>query len=183
MAALTPGVSANPVIRGVYVRGRLFCDPPPDPPPAIMVQEPAPDAAPTARERFSSHRTDAVCNTCHALIDPVGLPFENYDGVGQWRDAENGVTIDSSGDLAGTDSAGPVASAVELVQKIAQSPQAHRCYSDHWMSFAYGRGFAPEDGVMRTQVETAFQSSGDILELLVALTQTDAFMYRSVETP
>ncbi|HVJ17696.1 MAG TPA: DUF1592 domain-containing protein [Polyangiaceae bacterium] len=183
MAALTPGASTNPVIRGVYVRNRLFCDPPPDPPASLMVQEPPPNAAPTARERFASHRTEAACNNCHAFIDPLGLPFENYDGLGQWRDAENDVAIDSSGDLVGTDVEGPVGNAVELVQRIARSKQAHRCYANNWMSYAYGRGFAPEDDAMRTEVEAAFADGGDILELIVALTQTDAFMYRSVEAP
>jgi len=36
---------------------------------------------------------------------------------------------------------------------------------------------------MRAEVEATFADGGDILELIVALTQTDAFMYRSVEAP
>jgi hypothetical protein len=29
----------------------------------------------------------------------VGLGFENFDGLGHWRDHEQGATIDASGDL------------------------------------------------------------------------------------
>jgi hypothetical protein len=184
MAALTPGASTNPVIRGVYVRSRLFCDPPPDPPTDLMVEEPAANVAPTARQRFELHRTDPTCNACHGLIDPLGLPFENYDGLGQWRDTENGEPIDASGDLVGTDLAGAVDGPVELVRRIAQSEDARRCYANQWMSYAYGRGFSAEDACTRERVEAEFlQADGGIHELLLALTQTDAFLYRSIEPP
>lgn len=184
MAALTPGASTNPVIRGLYVRSRLFCDPPPDPPTNLMVEEPAANAAPTARERFELHRTDPTCNACHGLIDPLGLPFENYDGLGQWREAENGEPIDASGDLVGTDVAGPVSGPVEMVQRLAQSEDARRCYANQWMSYAYGRGFSADDACTRERVEAEFlRADGGIHELLLALTQTDAFLYRSIEAP
>ncbi len=184
MAALTPGSSTNPVIRGVYVRSRLFCDPPPDPPPDLMVEEPAANVAPTARQRFELHRSEATCNACHGLIDPLGLPFENYDGLGQWRDTENGEPIDASGDLVGTDVAGAVAGPVEMVRRIAQSEDARRCYANQWMSYAYGRGFSAEDACTRERVEAEFlRADGGIHELLLALTQTDTFLYRSVEAP
>jgi hypothetical protein len=184
MAALTPGASTNPVIRGVYVRSRLFCDPPPDPPADLMVEEPAANTAPTARERFEKHRTEATCNVCHGLIDPLGLPFESYDGLGQWRDSENGEALDASGDLVGTDVAGPVSGPVELVGRIAQSQDAQRCYANQWMSYAYGRGFSDQDACTRESVEAEFlRADGNVHELLLALTQTDAFLYRSTEAP
>ena len=149
-----------------------------------MVEEPAADTAATTRERFEKHRSDATCNACHSLIDPIGLPFENYDGLGQWRDMENGTAIDASGDLVGTDVAGPVQGPVELVQRIAQSEDARRCYANQWMSYAYGRGFSAEDARTRERVEAEFLlADGGIHELLLALTQTDAFLYRSIEAP
>jgi hypothetical protein len=184
MAALTPGSSTNPVIRGAYVRRRLFCDPPPDPPAALMVKEPAPDPTLTTRERFIAHRQDPSCSGCHSLMDPIGFPLEHLDGLGLWRDLDNGKPIDASGDLPGTDVAGPLNGPVELVQRIADSADARRCYADQWMSYGYGRGFSEQDACTRTRVEAAFSTSGgNIRELLAALTQTDAFMYRTVEAP
>lgn len=184
MAALTPGSSTNPVIRGAYVRSRLFCDPPPDPPPALMVKEPEPDPTLTTRERFVAHRQDPACTGCHSLMDPIGFPLEHLDGLGLWRDLDNGKPIDASGDLPGTDVAGPLNGPVELVQRIAESADARRCYADQWMSFGYGRGFTDQDACTRGRVEAAFSASGgNVRELLVALTQTDAFLYRTVEAP
>ena len=32
------------------------------------------------------HRKNPVCAACHNTIDPMGFAFENFDGVGQWRE-------------------------------------------------------------------------------------------------
>jgi hypothetical protein len=83
-----------------------------------------------------------------------------------------------------TDVDGPVSGAVELVQKLASSEQVSNCYATQWMSFGYGRGFAAEDACTRARVEAAFAATeGNVRELLIALTQTDAFMYRTEEQP
>ncbi len=184
MAALTPGMATNPVIRGAYIRSRLFCDPPPDPPPTLMVKEPEPDTTLTTRERFVAHRQDPTCLGCHNLMDPIGFPLENLDGLGLWRDLDNGKPVDASGDVPGTDVAGPLNGPVELVKRIASSAQARNCYAGHWMSFGYGRGFTEQDACTRSRVESLFaESGGNVRELLASLTQTDAFLYRTVEAP
>jgi PAS domain-containing protein len=184
MAALTPGSSTNPVIRGAYVRSRLFCDPPPDPPPTLMVMEPEPDPALSTRERFVAHLTDPSCSGCHQLMDPIGFALENLDGLGLWRDMDHGKPVDASGDLPSTDVAGPLKGPAELARRIAQSAQAQGCYAGHWMSFGYGRGFTEQDACTKNAIEGAFSASGgNIKQLLVALTQTDAFMFRTVEAP
>jgi hypothetical protein len=54
---------------------------------------------PTIRERLAQHRQNAVCNSCHAAIDPPGFALENFDAIGGWR------TVDEAGrpvDAAGT---------------------------------------------------------------------------------
>ena len=48
------------------------------------------------------------------LTDAIGLGLENFDGVGLWRDTENQVTIDASGDLDGV----PFSDAWELAQVL-----------------------------------------------------------------
>ena len=40
------------------------------------------------------------------MLDPIGFGFENYDGVGLWRDTDNGLPIDASGDVPDTDVGG-----------------------------------------------------------------------------
>ena len=51
------------------------------------------------RERISEHRKNAVCAGCHAMMDPLGLALENFDGIGRWRLEDSGSRIDASGQL------------------------------------------------------------------------------------
>jgi hypothetical protein len=95
---------------------------------------------------------------------------------------ENGLEVDESGEVVGIDEAGldgPFAGAVELSQKIAQSPRARACLATHWDRYTFGRREQAEDTCSLGQVQERFAgSNGDLKELLVALTQTDAFLYR-----
>ena len=91
----------SPTLRGVFVRERILCQDIPPPPPNVDVNlaEPAPGAeAQTTRERLAEHRENPVCAGCHAFFDPIGLSFEHYDGIGAYRDTENGLPIDASAD-------------------------------------------------------------------------------------
>jgi len=113
-------------------------------------------------------------------MDPVGLALENYDPVGLWRDQENGVTIDASGSVPGVP--GEVGGPVELVRKIAESPETHACFAENWMNYAYGRTLDADDDCVSDGIKAGFTDSGyDIQELLLALTQSDAFLYMPKE--
>jgi hypothetical protein len=54
--------------------------------------------SPTLRERLETHLSDPYCASCHRLTDPIGLGFENFDGIGKWRPTENDAVIDPSGE-------------------------------------------------------------------------------------
>lgn len=171
--------STNPVVRGAFIVRNLMCSDIPLPPSELAeeVKPPDPGSGATARERYSQHSEDPVCSGCHAMMDPVGLAFENYDPVGLWRDTENGVTIDASGwvpGVPGSEAAGPV----ELVQLIATAEQTQACFVERWADFAYGRTRAAEDECTQTRLEEEFVAAGhDVRQLLLALTQTDDFLY------
>jgi hypothetical protein len=112
-------------------------------------------------------------------MDPIGFGFENYDGMGQWRDTDNSLPVDASGELVATDVAGPFNGAIELGQKLSESSDVRSCFVGGWLTFAYGRAETEADACTRQALETAFeQSGGKVPDLLLALTQTDAFLYQ-----
>lgn len=130
----------------------------------------------TARERFSAHSQSPSCSGCHRLLDPVGFALENYDPIGQWRDQEQGLPIDASGTVPGLGA--PVTGPVDLVKQIAASEQAQNCFAQHWFEFGYGKSFAAGDTCARATLSELFaKSGGNVKQLLVDLTQTDAFLY------
>ena len=94
----TNATYTSPIKRGVWVLDRLIGQPPSPPPPDVEAIEPDIRGAVTIREQIQKHKAIPSCATCHNKIDYHGLPLENYDVVGGWRDryrvAKGGKGID-----------------------------------------------------------------------------------------
>ena len=180
LSATTPGSRTDPVVRGKWVYTKLLCGVVSDPP-ANVPQLPPPQPGLGVRERLAMHQANESCRGCHSYMDPIGFGFEHYDGVGLFREEDDGVPVDDSGKIVGSDIEGPFEGLIELGQKIAQSSDAKACYVGHFLAYAYGRKEDERDGCTRASLEQAFeQSSGNVKALLLALTQADAFLYRPV---
>ncbi len=175
----------SPVLRGKFVRTMLLCDPPPPPPADVNISVPPSSAGNTARERFSSH-AQGSCQSCHSAMDPIGFAFENFDAMGQYRTTENGETIDASGVINGADDAslgGNFVGVRELAEKLASSSQVNDCVAKQWFRYASGRLEAEPDVCSLQNMQSSFSSkNGDLIELVVAMTQTDDFWYRAPVT-
>jgi hypothetical protein len=167
----------DPIHRGKFVREQFFCQIPEPPPPDLVVSPPRLDPRKTTRERFSEHRSDPQCAGCHELLDPVGLIFEHYDAVGQYRATEADLPVDASGYLEETDIGGEVNGALELGQKLAGSADVRRCVVRQWFRYAFARSESPEDACTLDALEQSFASThGNLRELLVSITQTAPFL-------
>jgi hypothetical protein len=103
LAAHSHAVRSSPTLRGKALRELFLCQKVPAPPPDVdfSALEDAGDV-PTARERLKVHNTNPSCAGCHLITDPMGLALENFDGAGRYRETENGVVLDISGELDGT---------------------------------------------------------------------------------
>jgi hypothetical protein len=89
------------------------------------------------------------------------------------------VVIDASGALAGVDTAGSFDGAIGLIDRLARSRDVRSCHVRRWMESAYGRPLVAADACSRGQAEQGFErTGGNIRELLIGLTQTEAFLYR-----
>lgn len=184
MVGTTPTNFTNPVLRGGFVVRELMCydiQLPSDPAILAMVKPPDPYSGDTARERYTQHSANPVCAGCHSQMDPVGLSLENYDAVGLYRTTENNVIIDATGNIPGPYGV-PVNNGIEMAQALAQNPEAMNCFASHWMDYAYGRTMGATDACTAERLEVAFQQAGfNVQQLMLALTQTDAFLYLGQE--
>ncbi|MSO36021.1 MAG: DUF1592 domain-containing protein [Acidobacteria bacterium] len=102
----------SPVLRGKWVMEVLLASPPPAPPPNVPTLDETKgengERQLTTRERMEQHRANPACNSCHKVIDPLGLALENFDVTGRWRLRDNGAPVDPVGDLYdGTRMTGP----------------------------------------------------------------------------
>ncbi|RYZ02729.1 MAG: DUF1592 domain-containing protein [Myxococcales bacterium] len=177
-------IQTDPVARGKFVRERILCQGIPAPPPELMISAPEITPGTTTRQRFVEHEANPVCATCHTLIDPVGLAFENYDAAGAWRVEEQGRPIDASGDLTSTDVSAPLNGVVEMATKLAQSEMVSECFVRNWFRFAFGRGEGDEEAARIGTLATEFRSADDkVLELMVTLTKSPDFRYLAKQVP
>jgi hypothetical protein len=176
----------SPVLRGKFVRANLLCNPPPPPPDDVNISVPELTTGVTARERASVHLSaGSSCSGCHKRMDPIGLAFENFDALGQFRLTEGGQTIDVSGEvLFAKDSAleGAFVGVRPLAEKLANSTLVQQCVATQMFRFAAGRFEADDDSCSLNSLQSAFTAAnGNLVELMVAMTQTDSFLYRTQE--
>lgn len=101
------GTRHRPVHRGVWISEAIFGKTPPPPPANIDPIEPNPPDSPkaTIRQKLAAHAEHASCAACHRNIDPLGLAFDQFDAIGQWRTherVEQGTGGDPPVDPSGT---------------------------------------------------------------------------------
>ncbi len=134
-----PGKS-SPTLRGQAVREHLLCQKIPEPPGDVDFSDFNDDSNPilrTARQRLDVHNEEPSCAGCHKLMDPIGLAMETFDGAGQIRTMENGMVIDTSGELDGV----AYEDSIGLGAALRENPSAPACFANRM--FAYGTGHTP----------------------------------------
>jgi hypothetical protein len=166
----------SPVLRGKMVRERFLCGLLPVPPPTVAATASPPSSTRTTRERAAQHAADPSCSGCHRLMDPIGFGFEGWDPAGRPRAMEAGQPVDDGGEVLDAD-VGAFRGLAELGRKLAASADARACFVRQWFRFGYGRLEGAADAATLAALDTALRgSNGRYRELLLALTQTAAFL-------
>ena len=171
---------SNPVARGHFVSRNLLCVTVPNAP--ADVEFPKDDGIErTLREVLETKHSVAACAGCHALMDPMGFPFEIFDAVGRLRDNDNGFAIDATGGIAGTSEIdGPVENLGEMMGKIGASPRAQTCFAEQALQYVAGLG-GDEDLTCRANplAEKFIGNSGNVPQLFVDLLASNQFLRRT----
>ena len=159
----------SPVHRGKQIRTSLLCQTIPAPPNNANTAPPPVAPATSTRQRFAQHLADATCAACHVYMDPIGLGFEHYDAIRRHYRTTDGLgTVDATGNIvnAGPELVGDFNGAVELANKLADSPEVANCVSNQWFRFSLGRMESQNDVCCWKSAairDRAFRSSGDDL--------------------
>jgi hypothetical protein len=131
----------SPTQRGLFVLDSLLGAPPPPPPPnvpSLPGDNGEHGRVATMRERMDRHRTNPVCASCHARMDPLGFALENFDGIGTWRASEGETPVDASGTLPdGTHFEGPNGLRAILLNRREEFVEAA---AEKLLTYALGRG-------------------------------------------
>lgn len=140
------------------------------------------DHSKTLRERMEKTR-QAECWKCHRLMDPLGLPFEQFDHFGSVRETEKGRPVIINGEIIDSGDPkidGPVAGPNELVNKLASSERVQQVFVRYAFRFWMGRNETLQDAKTLQDAYKAYKESGGSMSaLLKSLITSDAFLYRT----
>ena len=146
------GTRHRPVHRGVWLSEAIFNRTPPAPPANVDPIEPIPPKGTkiTIRQRIEAHAKNASCAACHRNIDPLGLAFDQYDAIGQWRTRERvptGVGEDPLVDASGVMPDGrPFTGSVDFKRLLIEDrDKVARAFIEHLCTYALRRVLTVDD--------------------------------------
>ncbi len=131
----------SPVLRGAYILENILGTPPSPPPPNVPAfkENKEGEKPKTVRAILELHRANPTCNSCHAVLDPLGFSLENFDTIGAYRtmDRFTRTLIDTNGKLVdGTVISGPSDLRAALLKR---SDQFVETMTEKLMTYALGR--------------------------------------------
>jgi hypothetical protein len=178
----------SPILRGAFLEKQILCRQIGSPPPnASTTPVPTDSNLVTNRQRVTAQTSPDACAGCHApVVNPPGFALEAYNsiGVSQTTELDTGAPIDSTADVLIGSTTVHVTGPVDLMAKIAASPEGQTCYAQRWVTYAYERDLTNQDVcTVQTLAAKMGQSSYTILSLVTDLTQSQSFRYRAKELP
>jgi hypothetical protein len=171
----------DPIHRGVDVINRLMCadlQPPPGEIPEL------PDGMPgqTNRERVNAHTGPNTCGEgCHStLINPIGFAFESFDAIGRSRTMDNGLPVDTTGEVETTSGMKAFTGAPELVNILANDAVVHGCYAIHIAEYALSRDIGSADRALVDGLEgISMNANASIKGMVLAIVGSPSFLTRT----
>jgi hypothetical protein len=175
----------SPVQRGKWIMEVLLGSPPPAPPPNVPTLDDSVAAAQggkvlSVRERMEEHRKNPACNSCHRVIDPLGLALENFDVTGAWRIRDGDATVDPTGDLYdGTKMQGPQGLRDALMR---HSDVFMLSFTESLMTYALGRRVEYFDlPTVRAIVRDAGKADYRMSQFVAGIVKSPAFQMGRLE--
>ena len=169
MSRLAYQDSTSPIHRGVflmrYVLGRTLR------PPQEAFTPLSPELHPdlTTRQRVILQTSSQSCQVCHQKINGLGFTLEQFDGVGRYRELEDGKPIDASGEY--TDRSGAAfkfQNASELAVFLAKSEDTQKAFVNRVFQYFVKQPIAAYGVDQLDRLTTAFRANNfSIQQLLV----------------
>ncbi len=168
--------AASATLRGKFIREVLLCQAIPPPPPGVVAVLPAtsPGAPQTRRQKLAIHSQVPACAGCHLMMDPIGLGLANFDGIGAFRSAEEGLPIDASGELDGVAFQDPA----ELGRALRAHPGVVNCLARSVYRYAAGHLETAGEEALVAELEARLIQQGYAFPTLLAgVIESPGFRY------
>jgi hypothetical protein len=189
----------DPIRRGKWIREHLLAGTIPDVPLDVNAVVPE-HRDQSLRERLQVTR-DEYCWKCHQNMDPLGLPFEQFDDFGRYRNSEMvgellsifperhvdapTLPIDTGGSVTNSGDEGlegDVQNAFDLLQKLGSSKRVRQSFVRHAFRYWLGRNETLDDSPTLIAADEAYVKHGGSMKAMIAsLLSSDSFLYRKAK--
>lgn len=170
----------SPVLRGVWILENILGAPPPPPPPNVpaLVDTDNNGQVLSMRERMVQHRRNPACAGCHAKMDPLGLPLEQFDAVGRLRvRGESNEPLDLSGALPNGKAFTGVTGLRQAL--VTQPDEFLTTVTEKMLTYALGRGLEYSDApAVRGIIKGAAGTDHRLSSLIVGIVKSAPFQQR-----
>lgn len=131
MAGFAYTSSSSPIHRGVFIARSVLGRTLRPPPEAVAPLAPDLHASLTTRERVLLQTKPEVCQSCHAMVNPLGFTLEHFDAVGRFRSDEQGKPVDATGSYVTRKGEKKSFKDIrELADFLAQTDETHAAFVD-----------------------------------------------------
>jgi hypothetical protein len=178
LALFSHATLTSPTMRGRFVRMGLLCEDVPPPPPGVDTTLPESEESEprTLRERLDEHRVNPACASCHDRMDPIGFALEQFGPLGERRETDEGLPIDTVTEVDGA----PVADAAELGSVLAEDQRVAACVARQLYRYATGHLEERGEEVVIDDLVDGFRADGHRFRGLVeAVVLSPGFRYAS----
>ena len=138
----------------------------------------------TIRQRIEAHAQNANCSACHRTIDPLGLAFDQYDAIGQWRTHEHVPTGVGENPLVNASGIMPdgrkFADSAQFKQLLLEDrDQIARAFIEHLCTYALRRVLTVDDrDDIQSIVEQSKQGQYRVMDIVRAVATSELFQKR-----
>jgi hypothetical protein len=189
----------SPTARGLFVRNQFLAQEIPPPPAGVnaVLATISENAPLTNRQRLAVHLNSESCASCHRMIDPIGLAFEQYNAIGvfqkkmvlQFPGPGDGQTrgrtpmikeldVDTSGFIQGMEDS-EFSTPRELGRLLAESKTCQKAVVKQLFRYAFGRQETASDQPTIDALVERFCNSGfRFRELIVAVVTSELFLQK-----
>jgi hypothetical protein len=171
---------ADSIHRGVSMNLDVLCAKL-GPPAAVLPPIPPIMPGQTNRQRIDTLTSGCGAQCHNEMINPLGFAFEHFDGMGQYRETENGgLPIDSSGSYHFASGAKSFSDAADLMQLMAADSQVHLCYAKKLSSYGLQRDVVAADRpLLQSLAAASMGTGGSVKNVILQLVRSDAFRTRA----
>jgi hypothetical protein len=151
-----PGLRTSPVKRGYWVVRRLLGEVIPPPPPTVptLPKDEANLGDLTLPQILARHRDDKACAGCHRRFDSIGLVFESFGPVGEFRTKDlGGKPVQTSGHFPDGKDRDGLSGLREYVRDQRQGDFVGNL-GRKLLSYALGRSLQPSDRKTLQEMQT-----------------------------